>query len=111
MKGVSMIRCLAFLFLANLWSGCSTMSMSMIDASVRMVDVSKNGKALFVVSPKYLDNQNCDVLVKGKTKNMVSCNSEYLLSCDANRPTNKPFCELMTEKGSVRDSYYPKKRR
>ena len=72
------------------------------------------GKAVFVVYPgvNVGPNQECFVDVPtadGPRK--IECNSQYVVVCDRDIPNDRPFCTLVSEIGSDRESAYPKQKR
>ena len=86
---------------------CATMS----TGEVNLVRGGAYGKAIFIVKPVVTD-QFCAILVDGEDgKDYVDCNTQYLVGCDIDIPQDEPFCRLVREIGSERDSIYPKDRR
>jgi hypothetical protein len=72
------------------------------------------GKAVFVVYPSVPVGPDhvCYVTVptaEGSTR--VDCDSQYIIVCDREIPTDRPFCTLVSEIGSDRESAYPKHKR
>ena len=70
--------------------------------SVVQMEAGGYGKGLFKVTPYEYDE--CRVAVGEQD---VSCQSEYLVSCDIGRPESEPFCGLTREAGPDRVSAYP----
>ena len=96
---------------AAMASGCSGLGLFSKSQIVTAERLEPGGKGLFVVRPPAGDAE-CSVTVKTRTRReQLACNSEFLVSCDASRPDDKPFCTLMRERGPVRDSIYPADRR
>ncbi|MCC6625492.1 MAG: hypothetical protein IT385_29910 [Deltaproteobacteria bacterium] len=76
------------------------------------------GKAIFVVYPVidpgvyggsgtecYLDVPT----VEGQKR--VDCNTQYVVACDRDIPADRPFCTIVSEIGTDRESAYPKHKR
>jgi hypothetical protein len=76
------------------------------------------GKAVFIVYPSvdpgvYAgNNTECYIDVPGADgRRKVDCNSQYIVACDIDVPADRPFCAIISEIGSDRESAYPKHKR
>jgi hypothetical protein len=72
------------------------------------------GKAVFIVNPHYDRRRNEDCYVSVPTSEgdkKVACKTAYVVGCDIDIPTDKPFCVLVREIGVDRESAYPKHKR
>ncbi len=102
------VRSVAAALCLLLLAGCGSVLRT---ASVKLVSGGAYGKAIFVVSPVVTD-RDCAIEVdttQGPVK--LDCNSEYIVACDIDIPLDRPFCQLVREIGTERDSAYPKQRR
>jgi hypothetical protein len=75
------------------------------------------GKAVFVVYPQVnpgvmAGKDECYIVVPGADgPRNVDCNSQYIVACDIDVPKDRPFCAIVSEIGSDRESAYPKHKR
>tara|TARA_B100000674_G_scaffold464847_1_gene447207 strand:+ start:163 stop:486 length:324 start_codon:yes stop_codon:yes gene_type:complete len=80
-------------------------------SEVSLIHGGSYGKAVFVVNP-IVSDKDCAISVDTQDgSETVDCNTAYLVTCDIDIPTNKPFCQLAREIGVERDSTYPAERR
>ena len=81
------------------------------DSEVKLLSVKPGGKALLLVSPDFLSAECTQAVEADGKPTKINCRSAYLVSCDASRSANGPFCTLVEEKSHSRASAYPASRR
>lgn len=106
MRSTAKLALLGTLLLSGCWA-----ALTGGHAPVTAARLEPGGKGLFVVRPQAEAPECVEALSSPNGATPVDCTSEYLVSCDASAPENRPFCTLMRERGPVRESIYPGDRR
>ncbi len=90
-------------------SGCATTSAAA--ATVYLVESGAYGKGIFMVAPAA--DKSCSVQVKGNKPEPtdLDCSSQYVIGCDIDVASSQPFCQLVREIGTDRESAYPQSKR